>query len=197
MGMNSVEYAEKVAKMWRKSRAAAGKSQDQVAKALGISKKTVQNWEAGDQAPNFKMALAWFQALGVPMYPYLMELLHPQEFAHINAESDMETLRAALHKYVDELDDAHVRELLFLLYGDHGSSPTGVLDVMTAYLRMPLAMRVCVADNILTNYQMAEATGMAKGDNHVIVKTETIERFVDTAKQAVLNGKETYIVTEN
>lgn len=77
--MNRIELSDRIAGMWRKSRYDAGKSQEYVARALGVSKKTIQNWEAGEASPNFRVALEWFDALGVPMYPYLMSVIYPTE----------------------------------------------------------------------------------------------------------------------
>lgn len=146
-----------------------------MAKALGVSRKTVQNWEAGLAAPNIRATLEWFEALGVPMYPYIMSMLYPVEVDGITATTDMHELRKALHCYVDELDDLHARELLFILHGLHGSSPTGTLDACTAYLHLPLSMRVCITDSIVTHYEMATGLGLLQNEEHVTPEISTLE----------------------
>lgn len=40
-----IERVKRFAKIWWKSRADAGKSQEFMALSLGVSKKTIQNWE--------------------------------------------------------------------------------------------------------------------------------------------------------
>lgn len=192
--MNRVELSDRIADMWRRSRYDAGKSQEYIARALGVSKKTVQNWESGDASPNFRVALEWFDALGVPMYPYLMSVIYPTEIESLSRDSSMNDIRKALSVYIDELDDLHARELLFLLYGDHGSSPTGLMDSMTAYLHMPLMMRVCITDSVLSQYKLASEIGLIEDSEHILPKVETLERCLKTAKEAVRNGKESYTI---
>ena len=51
--MNKAEFSDRLASVWLRSRGQAGKTQEYVAKSLGVSKKTVQNWEAGTAAPNW------------------------------------------------------------------------------------------------------------------------------------------------
>lgn len=194
--MNRMELSDRIARMWLRSRADAGLSQDRVAKALGVSKKTVQNWESGEASPNFRMALEWFDALGVPMYPYIMELLYPEEIEGITPETDIHQLRKALHVYIDELDSLHARELLFILHGLHGSSPTGTLDACTAYLHLPLSMRVCITDSIVTHYEIATELAILQNREHVVPDVATLERFLDTARRAVREGKQSYTLTE-
>ena len=194
--MNNVEMADRIAAMFREARLASGKSQEYVAKSIGVSKKTIQNWESGTAYPNFRYALEWFDCIGVPMYPYLMALLYPAEIDGVKATNDMEEVRRLLDVYVEELDDHHARELLYILHGSHGSSPTGMLDIITTYLHLPLAMRIVLTENIIANYNMAQAIGMAYEDDHVLPKSDTLKRCVESAKQAVISGKESYTLTE-
>ncbi len=190
--MNKIDLSNRLAGMLARSRFAGGRSQEYMARALGVSRKTVQNWEDGLSAPSLLIAMEWFEALGVPMYPYIMEVLYPNEIEGISAGSDISDLRRALQCYVDELDDLHARELLFLLYGSHGSSPTGSLDALTAYLHLPLSMRCLITDSIVTHYEMAADLGLLQNTEHVAPCVDTLERYLDTARAAVRGGKQSY-----
>lgn len=193
--MNNIEFEECLASIWIRSRADSGKSQEYIAQKLGISKRTVQNWEAGEAFPNFKMAVQWFQVLGLPMYPYLMDALYPSQMNAIRGKSEIKEIRSALHTYVDELDDLRAMELLFCLRGGHGSSPTGSIDLSTTYLSLPLPMRVSIASSILLDYELAKNSGNIKKD-HASPVIDTLKRYIETAKIAVLNGKDSYIYEE-
>ena len=63
------------AKIWADSRVDAGKTQDYMAKGLGVSKKTIQNWENGVTAPDFFMGSEWFRVLGINPLPYYLSFL--------------------------------------------------------------------------------------------------------------------------
>ncbi|MBQ0142467.1 MAG: helix-turn-helix transcriptional regulator [Prevotellaceae bacterium] len=179
--------------MFQRSRYDAGLSQQKVADLMKVSKSTVQNWENGTSVPTFDKIIEWFKVLGVPMYPYLMKLAYPKELADVSADSDIAELRKGLNKLVDELDDFHAKELFFLLSGTHGSSPTGNMDLSAAYLHLPLANRVIIAENILANYEMMEALGQIHNTQHVLPATQTLKRSIDTARTAAMAGKNSYI----
>lgn len=187
------KYDDDICKMFRLSREASGKSQDYVAKKLGVSRKSIQNWESGVTTPTLSMTFEWFDAIGVPMYPYFMSILHPIEIEGISYNTDEGKLRKALDVYVKEMPDNMIAESLFLFFGKHGSSPEGVLEMITAYLHLPLPMKIAIAQNIYVTYEMCEVTNILGNPNDVKPNAETIRICADIAKDAVVNGKDSYL----
>lgn len=187
--MNKIEFEECLSRIWRDSRDLGNVSQEHMAKALGVSKKTVQNWEAGEAFPNFKKAVEWFAVLGLPMYPFLMDALYPTEMKAVKS-GDINDVKKALYAHIDELDDMRAKELLFCLRGGHGSSPTGTIDLCSAYLSMPLQERVSIASTTLLFYDMNPSC-----ESHTNI--ETLRRYVETAKLAVMEGKFSYMYKED
>lgn len=188
--MNNAEISDKFANMWRKSRADAGKSQDYMAKALGVSKKTIQNWESGYASPSQIMGFKWFEALDVPALPYYLSLLY-KDFEGLSVNSPDEDIRKALHTLIDGLDDKTVRELLFLLYGDHGSSIQGIIELMVAYVHTPLPARLGVAQLILTNYDISKAFGRLSG--HAEPDAEHLQDLIAKGMDAVIKKRNSYL----
>lgn len=188
--MNNVDTAEKFGKMWKKSRLDAGKSQEYMAKALGVSKKTVQNWEAGYASPSQIMGFKWFEALDVPPLPYYLALLY-KEFDGISQESTDEDVKKALIKLIENLDSDTVRKVLFLLYGDHGSPIPAIVDLTVAYVHTPLPARVGVAELILTGYEIASA--YKHTSEHVEPNVEYLRKSIEDGKQAVINMRKSHL----
>lgn len=180
--------------MLLQARLDSGMSQSKLASKLNVHRSTIANWESGYSPISLETAIEGFKVLGVPMYPYLMSAIYGEELKAITAGTDIHEIRASLHKFVDELDDMHTKELLYILQGHHGSSPTGTLDMTTAYLHLPLMTRVCVTENILNNYEINEALGLLDKTDNVLPKTETLRKCTAAAREAVLNGKNTYVV---
>jgi len=193
--MNKLEFEQNLSRIWSESRALTCFSQEDLADSLGVSKKTVQNWEAGDSFPNFKKAVEWFSVLGIPMYPFLMDALYSKEMRSVKKKNNLDDVRKALHALVDELDDMRATELLFCLRGGHGSSPTGTIDLSTMYLSLPLPMRVCIASHVLNDYDLASSLELIDSSQD-LPSIETLKRYIDTAKLAVMNGKSSYIFEE-
>lgn len=182
--------ADKFGKMWRQSRLDAGKSQDYMAKALGVSKKTIQNWEAGYASPSQIMGFKWFEALDVPALPYYLKLLYG-EFNGISKESSDDDVKKALIKLIEDMDSETVRKVLFLLYGDHGSPVQAIVDLTVAYVHTPLPARLGVADLVLTNYEIA--TAYKATQNHVTPNVEYLHKSIEDGKKAVTKLRKSHL----
>lgn len=188
--MNNVELADKFGKMWKQSRLDAGKSQEYVAKALGVSKKTVQNWESGFASPNQITGFKWFEALNVPALPYYLRLLY-DEFEDIAPTSPDEDIKEALITLINSLDNNMIRKLLYLLYGDHGSSITAITELLVAYVHTPLPARIGVAELIMTNYEIANAYKATS--NHIQPNEEYLRNSIEKGKEAVIKKRNCYL----
>ena len=194
--MNRLDNSERLARLLRDSRNASGRSQDYIAKALGVSKKTIQNWEQGLGSPNFRTTFEWFEVLGVPMLPYIMAYLHPREVYKINPQSSFPEIKKALHAYIDELSEDKCRKMLYFHYGDHGSTPAGMQEAVTAYLHLPLSMRIHISANILTAYEIAEAQDKLIQPEHVMPDIEALREYVKAGLRAAKENKNSYTLEE-
>lgn len=187
------DYHNAIAEMFRNSRDVAKLSQSKIAKKLGVSKRTVQNWEAGFSSPTIHMTIQWFRALGIPLYPYLMRILHPQDTNKlIEGSADDETCRNALMTYVKEMPIDQCRKLLYASYGSHGSNPYGVLEMITAYLHIPLSMRLNIAQSVITNYEICKAHGLLQNQDSILPNFDTLRDCSEAGRDAVLEGKNSY-----
>ena len=183
--MNKLDIADRFAEMWRTARNDAGKSQEWVAKALGVSKKTVQNWENGFSSPSQMKGFEFFSVLGLQPLPYYLRLLYPD-----NSQGDDDKLTSSLMAFVGSCTTEQKQKLLYWSYGEHGSSPFGVLELVMAHLQTPLRDRVRVAKIILDSYEFAEKEGLLT--DGVKPDIELLVHATEKGKEAVLNGKSSY-----
>lgn len=183
--MTSVDISDRFAEMWRTSREDAGRSQEYMAKALGVSKKTIQNWEAGTSCPNQLTGFAWFNALGLQPLPYYLKLLFPDD---CNGESCEDLLIDIIHA----LPEGYKKKLLYILHGGHGSSPICILDMVTAHLQSPLRGRLNVAQSISMNYDLAAATDSIRCPEDIQPDTEQLHNAINAAYSAILSGNDDY-----
>ena len=82
--MTKFEFYEKVASMLAKSRTDANKSQEAMAALLGISRRTIQNWEACNCKPDPALVIKWFDVLHLNIVEYFAD-----EFYCCNATDDL------------------------------------------------------------------------------------------------------------
>lgn len=180
------------AQIWAASRADAGKSQEFMAKGLGVSKKTVQNWENGITAPDFFMGSKWFQVLGVNPMPYYLSFLFPDLFDGISPENDDEEIEKALISLIMNSTSAEKRELLFLMAGRHGSSWYSLLQMFTAHCHTSMQSRVNVARSILDNYEMESATGKLVCTENIAPDLQMLKNAIEEGKRSVMLGNSGY-----
>ena len=189
--LDRIDISDKFAKMWRTSREDAGKSQDYMAKALGVSKKTIQNWEQGLSCPSQSVGFEWFKILGIAPLPYYLEILYPG----INHENDQEVTES-LKRIIEDLTPDIQKKLLYILTANHGSSVVAIIDMMTAHLQTPLRDRVNIAQSVYTNYEIAQANNTVKHPDLPQPNAERLHNAIESGKQAVKEGLGDYFITK-
>lgn len=182
MGETRYDRIQDFALMHSKARVNAGKSQEFMAAELGVSKKTIQNWEKGISQPDFFQSVEWFRVLGVNPFPCYLEYYYgkPNDAPTDECvEQEWQELTGILPKYIK-------RALLFILFGRHGSSPFSLIQLTLAHIHTPLKSRVINATIIKHNYDMAMA------QDEIICK-DNILPDMDMLDDAIIQGKESAI----
>lgn len=186
--MNKIDIADKIASTLRKSRKSSNKSQEYMAKSLGVSRKTVQNWEDGISCPSEVQVYDWFNALCVPPQQYYLEFLYPD----LNNETAADLVyQEELLEMVSSLPDHMKQKLYFILCGSHGSSPSAVIDMTVANLQTPLRDRLNVCQNVITNYEIADSVGELN-DKTVKIDIKKLKESYTNAVKAVKIRRNSY-----
>ena len=183
---------ERIAEILRESRDKSGMSRATLASKLQVSKSTIQHWEEAESVPNITTLIKWFDVIDIPIYPYLFRLFHP-EFNFINADSTDEEIKDALIVLLDDMDINNVRQNFFEHFGHHGTPPRGMSEVKTAYLHLPMDVKVGIAEIICTQFEICQAQNRLVQPDHVMPNIPELKKYIESAKQAVIEGKDTYI----
>ena len=177
--MNRIQIRERVASMWKAAREQAGISQAQAALLIGVSKNTIQSWESGMSSPSQAQGFYYFNALGVQAMPYYLKLFYPEEFGEISVETPDEQIDKALWALVSNLPVEEKRKLLFVAYGEHGSSPPAVLDMICAHLHTPLIARIGVAELIRSNFSLSNGVHRITNEKNIMPNMEQLNDAID------------------
>ena len=189
-----IDRIQRFAKVWWQSRAEGRKSQEYMALALGISKKTVQNWEKGISAPDLFQSTEWFRVLGLNPMHYYMQFLYPEASREAETEDVTKQTKESLHTLVDSLDAEEQKELLYILMGAHGASQHVLLELMTAYCHIGLGNRVSIGRMVLDQYEMAKAGNSLVCPDSKQPVVEVLEGALESGRKAVLEGKTQYTI---
>ena len=188
----ATERAQRFAKIWEQSRADAGKTQDYMAKGLGVTRKTIQNWEKGETAPDLFMGSEWFRVLGINPLPYYLAFVYPEKFEGVEPGDSDEIIDAAIMTLVGNSTDREKRELLFLMGGKHGSPWYSLLQMFTAHCHTSLKSRINVARMIVDNYEMEAEAGELVCEDNVRPDIEMLKRAIEESKKSVIKGDAGY-----
>lgn len=186
------DRSRRFANIWVTSRADAGKTQAEMADGLGISRKTVQNWESGVTAPDLFTGCEWFRFLGLNPLPYYLAYLFPEFFDGVAKEENDEALSNALMELVSNMTVGEKRQLLYLMAGRHGSPWYSLLQMFTAHCHTSMRSRVNVARAVLDNYEMEAKTGDLVCRDNIGPDLELLRESIEQGKKAAMDRSSAY-----
>ena len=152
--------ATQIGKALAKARVSAGLSQVEIARRIEKGERTVQSWEKGCTSPDSDEIMDWCTACGASPIAVFMEMIHPELYATPDDGKTDTELDAQLCRFVVNLPPLTKRLLLFVLKGNHGSSPSAVISEVAANLHCPLNNRVSVCGIIINQYNFAQNMGL-------------------------------------
>lgn len=170
----------------------AGISQQKMADMLSVSKKTIQNWESGYSEPLFSQLFMWFEVIDLQPQPYLLKLLYQNEFKKNTVDFTEKDVDNALIALLPSMSVELKKEILYLFYGRHGSSPDSVMEMVTAHLHTPLRHRINISEEIITNYEIAYSMGEVIEPKEAVPDIEKLKKATSNARDAILKKKNSY-----
>ncbi len=176
----------------KQSRYDAGKSQQFMATQLQVNLTTIRNWENGYSTPHLDKAIDWFKTLGLSPVPYYLHYLYPD--TNVTAQHEDEAIDEALFTCIRACTPQQKRKLLYIFLGEHGSSPSGTLEMINANLQCPLKDRLNIASNILTNYRLAQALGDIQCIHNIQPDLNLLKIALEKGTESVVNRKNSYLV---
>lgn len=189
--MSDYDDAKLLADLLSKARNDAMISQEHMSLALGVSKNTVSNWERGTSAPNIKQTLKWFKECSLNPFPYMLQYVFPESFT-VDSNDDLSDLRKSMHDYIDSMPEDILRQMCYIMFGQHGSSSFSVVQMMCAHLHTSMQSRVISARIIKESYEMCRATGDLVCPDEVIPDLDILEEGIVSGKYAVYAGRNAY-----
>lgn len=172
------------------ARLKAKRSQEYMALCLGVSKKTVSNWEKGMSSPTFFQSLEWFKCLNANPFPCYMSLIYPRK--QITIKSTDDEIEDAFDTLIKSISINDKRALLFLFYGDHGSSPHSVLQMMLAHLHTPISSRLANAFLISNLYQLNKQLGNIICPHNILPDMDDLLGSIEKAKTCAMLNENGY-----
>lgn len=183
-----------IAEALRSTRNESGLSQEFMAFELGVTRRTILNWETGVSEPTVGQTVKWIKLTGKNPIPYLLQYTYP-DMDKISPKDKDAKILAALMQLINDLPAEGVRQLMYLFFGNHGSSPRAILQMITAHLQTPMKDRIAHGQLVATNYEIAKRTGTLANPDNVQPDFEYLNVAIATAKTAVEKNAKEYSTT--
>lgn len=177
------------------ARVKRGMSQTRVADHIGVSRKTVQNWENGLGAPDIDQVKDWCEAIGEnPMIIFTLFIFGEASGTNLKRK---DAKRTTVADYImARMSDQEIDILFFLITGVSGSSPYPYLQKIGADLSCPISDRVNSAKLIQSSYEMASKTHMTT-PYAPDIDCEALEWAVKLGKEAAISNRRNLLKNRN
>lgn len=192
-----LERIKKFAFMHAMVRDKAGKSQEYMAAELCVSKKTIQNWEKGVSSPSFFQSLEWFRVLNVNPFPYYLMIIFPDELFEIKGNSEDDKIEEAFDALTKTFSINTKRALLYMFYGNHGSSPNAIMQLILAHLHLPMKDRVAPATIVFSMYEMEKELGNLICIDNIQPDMDVLNNAIHKGKCSAMKNEKTYGIVDD
>lgn len=160
-----------------------------LAKALGKTERTIQNWESGFN-PSFLDICMWFHAIEKSAWAYIQCSIYNHD-VHFSGDSAGEC-RRELIDYFSSAENSEVRKVSYLVMGEHGSNWLALLEALYEHVCSPLAQRVISARSILVNYSVDVQHTEIISTGNILPDTDNLRRCIELGTEAAKAGKASY-----
>ncbi|MDD4075009.1 MAG: hypothetical protein PHC80_02850 [Eubacteriales bacterium] len=110
----------------------------------------------------------------------------------IKSTDEEEKIQAALQTILIQIPVSSKRALVYLFYGEHGSSPNAILQLILAYLHTPIKERVTQAVLIKNVYEMEKALGNLICSDDILPNMEVLNNALASAKASAVQHEYGY-----
>lgn len=183
---------KKFAELLLRTRYEGRLTQEQMADSLGVSKRTIENWENGRSIPNFIQCVEWFENSGINPFASMIRYFYPDD-SKVTDNSSIDELNSALRKSVVIMSREDKLALFYLIYGNHGSSYKAVLQLLMAHLHIPLKDRIASAALTAQTYEMEKQLGNLIEPELALPNDEILANAIEEAKKATVAGFNGYV----
>lgn len=184
--------AAEFADMHARVRTKVNKSQEYMAMELGVSKKTIQNWEKGISSPTFFQSLEWFRTLKVNPIPYYIQCVFPYKNVRGKKTDPDEVIEERFNMLIEQFSNNTKRALVYLFLGEHGSSPTAIIQFLLEYLHLPMKDRALIAKMTSEAYYINKEMGNIVCPENILPITDLLDKSIESAKASVIQHYTSY-----
>lgn len=187
--IKEADYDREIGLLLGKWRTEAGMTQQAIADALGLSRKTVVDLENGRVHPKNYTVYRWAGITKHDTERDIRRVLYPTEKSLHGYEEAIERV----HTEIDAMHDDEILALDDFLIHDTGGDRRALIHLGLAYLRCTVGDRQNIATMIMHCYEIAQKIHKHQ-PNRFYPDDEYVHKAIRTAVDAYLNGYDKYYI---
>lgn len=177
----------------RDMRQRLGISKAKMADRVDLDARTYARYEAGESAPTLPEFIRMLERVDAPALPVILTHIYPETFGELGPGSDTDAARKALADFVmRDASDREIRQLAYFIFGPHGSTMEGQLQLITALNHLPMDARLASAKLILNFWEIETDRGKIINPEYIMPDTEILRQAIIRAHEAVVAGRQNY-----
>lgn len=170
-----------------------GISKAKMADRVDVDARTYTRYEAGESAPTLPEFIRMLELVDAPALPVILKHLYPETFERLGPTASTEEARQAMADFIlRDAPDRVVRQLAYFLFGPHGSTLEGQLQLITTLDHLPMDARLASAKLVLNFWEIEMDRGKIINPEYVMPDTETFRQCIIRAHEAVVAGRQNY-----
>lgn len=163
-------------------------TKSEMANIMCVSDVTYYKYETGASSPTVPQFLELCQELNLDVFRVIYDLLYPDI-----EDGDTEELRKAAAYFVqNQCPDKLLRELHYIINGNHGSNFYPQAQEFTMINHLPLEYRLIIARDIFMLYDLARDKGELLHTDKVMPDEKAFMEGIRKGREAVKAGKNSY-----
>lgn len=170
-----------------------GISKAKMAERVDLDARTYTRYEAGESAPTLPEFIRMLERVDAPALPVILKHIYPETFGTLGPDSDTWSKRKALSDFIiRDASDREVSQLAYFIFGPHGSTMEGQLQLITALNHLPMDARLASAKLILNFLEIETDRGKLINPDYIMPDTEILRQSIIHAHEAVVAGRNNY-----
>lgn len=186
------EYRLEFARLLKRIRRDNGLSVHRIADIAHVDDHTWARYEVGKSAPNVIDFAYLMSMLGEDALPGILAFIHPDLFGP-DARKDISDVRNSVCYFFEHIaTDTEVREMDYLINGNHGSCLSAQIAMCTMIDHLPLNYRVAVAELVDALWRLAESRGELIGADQIMPDVDLFRHALRFGSEAAYNRQDSY-----
>lgn len=181
------KYTDRVAEFISSLRKKADISREKLAHGASFSSATLKRWENAETVPSIAQLMEIVELTGLNLDHALLKFRHPELYSTAG-DADEAAVNAAFDEYVNTMSIRDKRHILFAVSCRHGGDRYALMELVSAYLQIPMAARYAIAQLIETQYNLSVANNAIQCPNNIQPNMALLHSAIESGRDAALSG---------